>query len=129
MLPDVVARHGEFHGHWAGHDVYVAGSVPMVRATIARLQELDIPLANIRFDAYSGMDGLWQPGTSLTDESYLLAGSSVVASPAAWADPSDSWYEAGHGSQASKSSSTAGVNGLDWQASTNPSAFSSGSKA
>lgn len=62
MLPDVVARHGDFHEHWAGHDVYVSGSVPMVRATIARLQELNIPLANIRFDAYGGMDGLWQPG-------------------------------------------------------------------
>ncbi|MFL6114140.1 MAG: globin domain-containing protein [Catenulispora sp.] len=62
MLPDVVARHGHFHDEWDGHDVYVAGSVPMVRATIARLQELNIPLANIRFDAYGGMDGLWQPG-------------------------------------------------------------------
>jgi NAD(P)H-flavin reductase/hemoglobin-like flavoprotein len=62
MLPDVVARHGDFFNHWAGHDVYVSGSVPMVRATVARLQELDIPLANIRFDAYGGMDGLWQPG-------------------------------------------------------------------
>jgi len=62
MLPDVVARHGEYHGDWVAHDVYVSGSVPMVRATIARLQELNIPLANIRFDAYGGMDGLWQPG-------------------------------------------------------------------
>ena len=62
MLPDVVTRYGEFFDHWAGHDVYVSGSVPMVRATIARLQELNIPLASIRFDAYGGMDGLWQPG-------------------------------------------------------------------
>jgi NAD(P)H-flavin reductase len=63
MLPDVVARHGDFFDHWEGHDVYVSGSVPMVRATIARLQELNIPLASIRFDAYGGMDGLWQPGS------------------------------------------------------------------
>ncbi|GAA1954294.1 globin domain-containing protein [Catenulispora subtropica] len=63
ILPDVVARHGDFHDHWTGNDVYVSGSVPMVRATIARLQELNIPLAHIRFDAYGGMDGLWQPGT------------------------------------------------------------------
>jgi NAD(P)H-flavin reductase len=62
MLPDVVTRHGAFFEHWEGHDVYVSGSVPMVRATIARLQELNVPLANIRFDAYGGMDGLWQPG-------------------------------------------------------------------
>jgi hypothetical protein len=62
MLPDVVAWHGDYHDHWEGHDVYVSGSVPTVRATIARLQELNIPLANIRFDAYGGMDGLWQPG-------------------------------------------------------------------
>ena len=69
MLPDVVARHGEFFEHWAGHDVYVSGSVPMVRATVARLQESNIPLASIRFDAYEGMDGmdgLWQP-TAVAD--------------------------------------------------------------
>ena len=83
MLPDVVARHGEFHDHWAGHDVYVSGSVPMVRATIARLQELDIPLANIRFDAYGGMDGLWQPG----------AGQGVPVPPSAPAAPGTAAYE------------------------------------
>jgi hypothetical protein len=63
MLTDVVTRHGEFFEHWVGHDVYVSGSAPMVRATIARLQELNIPLASIRFDAYGGVDGSWQPGT------------------------------------------------------------------
>ncbi|WP_085953910.1 globin domain-containing protein [Catenulispora acidiphila] len=77
MLPDVVARHGEFFEHWAGHDVYVSGSVAMVRATIARLQELNIPLASIRFDAYGGMDGLWQPG----------AGQGVPMPPSAPAGP------------------------------------------
>ncbi|MEY9858321.1 NAD(P)H-flavin reductase/hemoglobin-like flavoprotein [Catenulispora sp. GAS73] len=77
MLPDVVARYGEFFEHWAGHDVYVSGSVPMVRATIARLQELNIPLASIRFDAYGGMDELWQPG----------AGQGVPMPPTAPAGP------------------------------------------
>ena len=109
MLPDVVARHGEYHGYWGNHDVYVSGSVPMVRATIARLQELDIPLANIRFDAYGGMDGLWQP----------VAGVGAGGGPSSAADLP----------YASKSSSTSDVSGRDWQASTNPSAFSSGSSA
>ena len=84
MLPDVVARHGEFFEHWADHDVYVSGSVPMVRATIARLQELNVPLASIRFDAYGGMDGLWQPG----------AGQGVPVPPPAPAGPGTAVTEA-----------------------------------
>jgi len=85
MLPDVVARHGEFFEHWAGHEVYVSGSVPMVKATIARLQELNIPLASIRFDAYGGMDGLWQPG----------AGQGVPVPPPAPVGPGSSAGAAG----------------------------------
>jgi NAD(P)H-flavin reductase len=103
ILADVVARHGEFHEHWNHHDVYVCGSPSMVRSTIGRLQELDIPLSQIRFDAYGETADIWQS-----------------------TDPAARSRQA---SQASKSSSTADVNGLDWQASTKPSAFSSGSKA
>ncbi|GAA2028374.1 hypothetical protein GCM10009839_29310 [Catenulispora yoronensis] len=87
MLPEVVARHGDFHNHWEGCDVYVSGSVPMVRATIARLQELNIPLANIRFDAYGGMDGLWQPG----------AGQGSPTPPTTPAAPGTAVQAAGHG--------------------------------
>lgn len=109
MLPDVVARHGEFFEHWNHHDVYVAGSAAMVRSTIARLQELEIPLAHIRFDAQGETAGVFG-GQSHDDRS---------PAPGRTAAP----Y------QASKSSSTAGVSGLDWHARMNPSAFSSGSKA
>ena len=92
MLPDIVARHGEFFEHWAGHDVYVSGSVPMVRATIARLQELNIPLASLRFDAYSGMDGLWQPGAgqgARTPAGHADGGNASAAG--SWTSPRGAW--------------------------------------
>jgi NAD(P)H-flavin reductase/hemoglobin-like flavoprotein len=108
MLPDVVARHGEFFEHWAGHDVYVAGSVPMVRATIARLQELTIPLASIRFDAYGGMDGLWQPG----------AGQGVPVHPSAPAGPGtaveDGVEAGGSGGSGGSGNGAAGSAGGSW---------------
>ena len=136
MLPDVVARHGEYYDHWAGHDVFVAGSAAMVRSTVARLQELNIPLANIRFDAYGGMDHLWQSGggqglpvpsgpAGPSRPSGLAPSSASASALATRVGPP--WPA--RGSQASKSSSTSGVSGLDWQARTNPSAFSSGSRA
>jgi NAD(P)H-flavin reductase/hemoglobin-like flavoprotein len=136
MLPDVVARHGEYYDHWAGHDVFVSGSAAMVRSTVARLQELDIPLANIRFDAYGGMDHLWQSGGG--QGLPVPGGPSRPSGPAPWSgsapasrpgDPAAARGARAGGSQASKSSSTFGVSGRDWQARTNPSAFSSGSRA
>ncbi|MEY9929451.1 NAD(P)H-flavin reductase/hemoglobin-like flavoprotein [Catenulispora sp. GP43] len=101
MLPDVVARHGEFFEHWAGHDVYVSGSVPMVRATIARLQELNVPLASIRFDAYGGMDGLWQPG----------AGQGVPVPPPGPAGPGTAVPEAPDAAGGRRGTPTAGAAG------------------
>jgi NAD(P)H-flavin reductase/hemoglobin-like flavoprotein len=137
MLPDVVTRHGEFHGHWQDHDVYVAGSATMVRATIARLQELDIPLAHIRFDAYGETEELYgvfsrEAPIGASSASASVGSSSMSsmssASPQSLPQglPRGMHDESPH---ASKSSSTSDVSGLDWQASTNPSAFSSGSKA
>jgi NAD(P)H-flavin reductase/hemoglobin-like flavoprotein len=59
MISDVVARHGAEHGGWGEHDVYVSGSAPMVRATIGRLLELDVPLARMHFDVFTDEDEVY----------------------------------------------------------------------
>jgi NAD(P)H-flavin reductase/hemoglobin-like flavoprotein len=48
-IPDVVSRHGP----WRDHDFYVAGSAPMVRATLTRLTEMQIPSTRIKYDAFT----------------------------------------------------------------------------
>ncbi len=53
MLPDVLARHGADRFNWNEHDFCVSGSAAMVRATLARLSELEVPGNRIRFDAFS----------------------------------------------------------------------------
>jgi NAD(P)H-flavin reductase len=41
------------HGSWDSHDVYASGSAEMVRATLAKCHELQLPLSRIRYDAFS----------------------------------------------------------------------------
>lgn len=53
MLPDVLTRHGADRFNWTGHDICVSGSAAMVRATLARLTELEAPSDRIRFDAFA----------------------------------------------------------------------------
>ena len=53
MLPDVVARDRS----WADHDVFVSGPDQMIWATVARLQEVGVPLARIRHDADGTVEG------------------------------------------------------------------------
>jgi NAD(P)H-flavin reductase/hemoglobin-like flavoprotein len=48
-IPDVVSRHGP----WRDHDFYVAGSAPMVNATLRRLTEMQIPSTRIKYDAFT----------------------------------------------------------------------------
>lgn len=48
-IPDVLSRHGP----WRNHDFYVAGSGPMVSATLRRLTEMQIPSTRIRYDAFA----------------------------------------------------------------------------
>jgi NAD(P)H-flavin reductase len=48
-IPDVVSRHGP----WRNHDFYVAGSAPMVTATLRRLTEMQVPTSRIKYDAFS----------------------------------------------------------------------------
>jgi NAD(P)H-flavin reductase/hemoglobin-like flavoprotein len=45
-LPDVVARHGT----WVDHDVFLAGSPDMMRATLSRLRDMGVPEPRISFD-------------------------------------------------------------------------------
>ena len=49
-IHDVLSRHGP----WRNHDFYVAGSAPMVHATLRRLTEMSIPSTRIRYDAFTG---------------------------------------------------------------------------
>jgi NAD(P)H-flavin reductase/hemoglobin-like flavoprotein len=46
LLPDVIERHGD----WRDHDVFVAGSPDMTRATVTRLGELGVPAERLRYD-------------------------------------------------------------------------------
>ncbi|MEU4426745.1 globin domain-containing protein [Actinoplanes sp. NPDC024001] len=48
-LHDVLSRHGP----WRDHDFYVAGSGPMVNATLRRLAEMRVPSTRIRYDAFT----------------------------------------------------------------------------
>lgn len=46
---DVVRRYGP----WKDHDFFVAGSAPMVRATLRNLAEMQVPNTRIKFDAFA----------------------------------------------------------------------------
>lgn len=48
LLPDVIAR----HGNWRGHDVYVAGPTAMVEATVDRLAGLGVPMGQIHIEDF-----------------------------------------------------------------------------
>jgi NAD(P)H-flavin reductase/hemoglobin-like flavoprotein len=52
LVSEVVARHGAAGSNWAGHEVRVAGSAAMVRATADQLLRLGVPHTSIRFDAF-----------------------------------------------------------------------------
>ena len=50
-ISDVVARYGP----WTEHDFFVSGSPAMVKATLRRLAELQIPSIRIKYDAFGDM--------------------------------------------------------------------------
>lgn len=52
VLADVLARHAVEHDRWTRHEVYLAGSGPMVTATAARLIGLGVDERRIRFDSF-----------------------------------------------------------------------------
>jgi NAD(P)H-flavin reductase/hemoglobin-like flavoprotein len=48
LVSDVTAQHGQ----WAQHQVYVSGSPPMIRATVAALRARQVPLNRILYDPF-----------------------------------------------------------------------------
>jgi NAD(P)H-flavin reductase/hemoglobin-like flavoprotein len=116
LLPDVLARHGEDHVNWTGHDVFVSGSAPMIRATLARLIELEVPGQQIQFDAFGEQADIYlglkrQERAAAKQRKVISSGERLPQR------------------QASKSSATSSEVGNDWQVSTKPPLFSSGSRA
>lgn len=109
-LPDVLARHGGARGNWTGHDVYLSGSAPMIRATLARLIEMEVPAARIKFDSFGEQNDIYL-GLKQTEQAERRSPDTLPRR------------------QASKSSETSAEVGSDWQVRTNPSVFSSGSRA
>jgi len=65
-LADVLARHGVDRFNWTQHDVLVAGSAAMLRATLARLAELEVPGQQIRTDVAGEQPGA-SPGLGRQD--------------------------------------------------------------
>ena len=52
ILADVLAQHAPEHDSWTRHDVFVAGSGPMVAGTVRRLLDLGVDQRRIRFDSF-----------------------------------------------------------------------------
>lgn len=52
VLPDVLERQAVEHDNWTRHDIFLAGSGPMVAATAGRLIDLGADERRIRFDSY-----------------------------------------------------------------------------
>jgi NAD(P)H-flavin reductase len=50
-ISDVVARYGP----WSEHDFFVCGSGPMVKTTLTKLAELQVPGIRIKYDSFSDM--------------------------------------------------------------------------
>lgn len=128
MLPDVLSRAGADRADWREHDVLVSGSAPMVRATLARLAELGVPDQQIKFDAFDEQNeiylGLKRPERQSAAARKVLTSGEQAPPKLPFRRP------AGRGgAQASKSSATSSDVGTDWQVKTNPSIFSSGSRA
>ncbi len=48
----MLARHAVEYDNWTRHDVFLAGSGPMVAATAGRLLELGVDERRIRFDSF-----------------------------------------------------------------------------
>ena len=58
VIADVLHRHAMEHDNWTRHDVFVAGSGPMVAGTVARLLDLGVDERRIRFDSFDQQSGV-----------------------------------------------------------------------
>ncbi|HEU5353184.1 MAG TPA: globin domain-containing protein [Actinocrinis sp.] len=143
LLPDVLARHGADRFNWAEHDVYVAGSAQMMRATLKRLLDMDVPAERIRFDAFEQQSDVYvgfkrqESAVAARAAVAQAAGRKVLSSgesqraalpPLPQRQPLPQRRLQAR-RQASKSSATSSEVGSDWQVSTKPPIFSSGSRA
>jgi NAD(P)H-flavin reductase/hemoglobin-like flavoprotein len=52
LIADVLAQHAPEHDEWTRHDVFVAGSGPMVASTVGRLLDFGVDQRRIRFDSF-----------------------------------------------------------------------------
>jgi len=52
ILADVLAQHAPEHDNWTRHDVFVAGSGPMVAGTVRRLLDFGVDQRRVRFDSF-----------------------------------------------------------------------------
>lgn len=52
ILAEVLAQHAPEHDNWTRHDVFVAGSGPMVAGTVRRLLDFGVDQRRIRFDSF-----------------------------------------------------------------------------
>jgi NAD(P)H-flavin reductase/hemoglobin-like flavoprotein len=167
LLPDVLARHGADRFNWADHDVYVSGSAAMMRATLARLVEMEVPSERIRFDSFEESTDVYlgfmrqERAAAAKGGAIQVAARKVLSSgqpqpqqqtqpaplpqrqpqPLPQRQPSSRQPQPQRQAQAqrstqpqirrqaSKSSATSAEVGSDWQVSTKPPIFSSGSRA
>jgi NAD(P)H-flavin reductase/hemoglobin-like flavoprotein len=155
-LADVLARHGADRFNWTQHDVLVAGPAAMMRTVLTRLAELEVPGRQIRFDAFGDQLGR-SPALAIQEQTAparrLLTSAPTATSAerlpqrqAAQHHETQHHETQHHGTQhhpaqrpalphgrahhqASKSSAISSEVGSDWQVSTNPPLFSSGSRA
>ena len=58
VLADVLHRHALEHDSWTRHDIYVAGSGPMVAGTVGQLLDLGVDERRMRFDSFDRMAGV-----------------------------------------------------------------------
>ena len=58
LLSDVLHRHALEHDGWTRHDVFIAGSGPMVGNTVGRLLDLGVDERRIRFDSFDEQSGV-----------------------------------------------------------------------
>jgi NAD(P)H-flavin reductase/hemoglobin-like flavoprotein len=150
LLPQVVARDGAAADNWRGHEVLVAGSAAMTRATLSQLLGGGVPLAQIRFDAFSDQSTIFLEAKRQqqdADRLALAARSARMALPPGPYSPGPyppgsyppSSYppgpcQLGSGGvldpdQLSKSTASTSEVGSDWQVRMNPAARSAGSSA
>jgi NAD(P)H-flavin reductase/hemoglobin-like flavoprotein len=128
MLPDVLTRHGADSFNWGEHDICISGSAAMVRATLARLTELEVPGNRIRFDAFGEQTDVYLGHKQRQEKAAATAARKVLSSGEKLPQRQPQRPNQGAG-QASKSNPTSAEVGNDWQVSKKPPLFSSGSRA